>query len=65
MPHLKKQDYKKSILEKVGEDPILFCQDLLLATIDLLPFEIEQFINWLDYFRNEKPELKPILIIVN
>jgi hypothetical protein len=65
MPHLKKYDYTNSILEKVIEVPISFCKDLLLATNDLLPFEIEQFTNWLDYFTNSKPELKPCLIIVN
>jgi hypothetical protein len=65
MPYLIKYDYTKSLLEKVCIDPIRFCKELLITTIDSLPYEIEQFTNWSDYFTNEKLELKPILINVN
>ena len=58
-------DYTKSILERVSFDPILFCKELEKAIKTLLPFEMEQLLEWLLNFTLEKPELKQCLLIVN
>nr|WP_294939551.1 hypothetical protein [uncultured Flavobacterium sp.] len=57
--------YTKSILERVSFDPILFCKELEKAVKVLLPYELEQLMEWLLSFTKEKPELKQCLIYVN
>ena len=64
MPNLIKYEYTKTILENICIGSMLFCKELLISTINSLPYEIEQFIIWSDYFTNKKPELKPCLIVV-
>jgi len=56
--------YTKSILERVSFDPVLFCKEVEKAIKVLLPYEIEQLIDWLQNYTVEKPELKACLIIV-
>jgi hypothetical protein len=56
--------YTKKVLENVSFDPILFCKEVEKAIKVLLPYEIEQLIEWLDRFTTEKPELKACLIYV-
>lgn len=56
--------YTKKILESVSFDPILFCKEVEKAIKILLPYEIEQLVDWLNNFTTEKPELKACLIYV-
>lgn len=58
-------NYTKEVLERVSFDPQLFIRELKKAIKNLLPYEIEQLRRWLQYFTNEKPELKQCLYIVN
>ncbi|RTY95172.1 hypothetical protein [Flavobacterium sp. GT3R68] len=58
-------NYTKEVLERVSFDPQLFIRELKKAIKNLLPYEIEQLKRWLQYFTNEKPELKQCLYIVN
>ncbi|WP_445710269.1 hypothetical protein [Flavobacterium sp.] len=57
--------YSKSILERVSFDPLLFCKELEKAIKVLLPYEIDQLMNWLTKYTEEKPELKQCLININ
>ena len=50
-------DYTKSTLEKVSVDPKRFKKELLKALRQLLPYEVEQLLNWLRYYTTNKPEL--------
>jgi DNA replication protein DnaD len=56
--------YTKKILETVSFDPKLFCKEVEKAIKILLPYEIEQLVDWLQNFTVEKPELKACLIYV-
>jgi DNA replication protein DnaD len=56
--------YTKMILESVSFDPKLFCKEVEKAIKMLLPYEIEELIDWLHNFTIEKPELKACLINV-
>ncbi len=56
--------YTKKVLESVSFDPKLFCKELEKAIKVLLPYEIEQLIDWLQSYTSEKPELKACLIYV-
>ena len=56
--------YTKKVLESVSFDSILFCKELEKAVKLLLPYEIEQLIDWLHSFTVEKPELQACLIYV-
>jgi hypothetical protein len=56
--------YTQTILERVSFDPALFCKEVEKAIKVLLPYEIEQLIDWLHNFTTEKPELKGCLIYV-
>ena len=58
-------DYTKSILERVSFDPVLFYKELQKAIKTLLPHEMVQLKEWLYRFTNEKPELKPCLLVIN
>ncbi|MFM9989628.1 hypothetical protein [Flavobacterium sp.] len=58
-------DYTKDVLEKVSFDAKLFMRELKKALKILLPYEIERLKKWLQYFTDEKPELKQFLYIVN
>ena len=51
-------DYTKSMLVNVSFDPMLFKKELRKGIRNLLPSEIEQLNNWLDYFTTNRPELK-------
>ena len=57
-------DYTKTILEQVSFDPTLFCKELNKALRTLLPYEIEKLGEWLSHFINEKPELRPSLLLI-
>ncbi len=57
-------DYTKTILERVSFDPTLFCKELNKALQMLLPYEIEQLSEWLSQYINEKPELRPSLLLI-
>ncbi|QEE51099.1 hypothetical protein FUA48_16410 [Flavobacterium alkalisoli] len=56
--------YTKTVLESVSFDPKLFCKEVEKAIKTLLPYEVEQLIDWLYNFTTEKPELKACLIYV-
>lgn len=56
--------YTKKILESVSFDPILFCKEVEKAIKILLPYEIEQLVEWLTVFTTGKPELKACMIYV-
>ncbi len=56
--------YTKQILESVSFDPKLFCKEVEKAIKLLLPYEIEQLIDWLNDFTVKKPELKSCLVYV-
>lgn len=58
-------DYTKSVLERVSFDPVLFVRELRKAVKSLLPYEIEQLKKWLQFYTEERPELKSCLSIVN
>lgn len=58
-------DYTKSVLERVSFDPILFIRELKKAVKSLLPYEIEQLKKWLQFYTEEKPELKKCLFVVS
>lgn len=57
--------FTKSILEKVSFDPLLFCKELEKAVKTMLPYEVEQLMDWLLSYTNEKPELKHCLVVIN
>lgn len=57
-------DYTKSVLERVSFDPVLFAKELKKAMKNLLPYELEQLRNWLQYFTSERPELRKCISIV-
>jgi hypothetical protein len=57
--------YTKNILERVSFDPKLFCKELEKALKVLLPYEIEQLMEWLINYTNEKPELRKCYIALN
>lgn len=56
--------YTKKVLESVSFDPKLFCKEVEKAVKILLPYEIEQLIDWLHNFTTGKPELKACLVYV-
>lgn len=56
--------YTKQILVSVSFDPKLFCKEVEKAVKTLLPYEIEQLIDWLQTFTTEKPELRACLAYV-
>ena len=56
--------YTKKILESVSFDTVLFGKELQKAIKMLLPYEIEQLIDWLQNYIVEKPELKACLLTV-
>jgi hypothetical protein len=58
-------DYTKSVLERVSFDPVLFIRELKKAIKSLLPYEIEQLKKWLQFYTDEKPELKKCLFVVS
>ena len=57
-------DYTKTILERVSFDSTLFYKELDKALQMLLPYEIEKLAEWLSQFTNEKPELRPSLLLI-
>ncbi len=58
-------DYTKEVLERVSFNSELFIKELKKAIKNLLPYEMEQLKKWLQYFTNEKPELKKCLFVVD
>ena len=57
-------DYTKSVLERVSFDAKLFRKELEKAIKVLLPYEIEELMEWLLLFTLEKPELRQCLITI-
>lgn len=53
--------YTKKVLENVSFDPKLFCKEVEKALKTLLPYEIEQLVDWLTNFTTGKPELQACL----
>jgi hypothetical protein len=53
--------YTKTILENVSFDPNLFIKEVEKAVKILLPYELEQLIDWLYNFTTARPELKGCL----
>ncbi len=53
--------HTKKVLENVSFDPKLFCKELEKAIKILLPYEIEQLIDWLQLYTTGKPELQACL----
>lgn len=58
-------NYTKSILERVSFDPVLFCKELEKAVKTLLPYELEELVDWFFNFTKEKPELRRCEIYLN
>ena len=56
--------YTKQILVNVSFDPVLFRKEVEKAVKSLLPYEIEQLVDWLKTFTTEKPELRACLAYV-
>ena len=56
--------YTKTVLENVSFDPALFCKEVEKAIKSLLPYELEQLIDWLYNFTTTKPELKACLAYI-
>ena len=54
--------FTKSILERVSFDRLLFYKELNKAIQNLLPYEIELLIKWLDNFIINKPDLQGIVL---
>ncbi len=57
-------EYTKLILEKVSFNSELFIQELENSLKRLLPFEINELQIWINNFVNEKPELKPSVLLI-
>ncbi|MFP9113358.1 hypothetical protein ACLI1A_05415 [Flavobacterium sp. RHBU_3] len=57
-------NYTKTVLENVSFDPSLFCKEVEKALKMLLPYELEQLIDWLYKFTTNKPELQVCLTVV-
>ncbi len=57
-------DYTKDALERASLDLKNFMRELRKALKKLLPYELEHLKNWLIYFTDNKPELKPCLVII-
>lgn len=57
-------DYTKSVLERVSFDAKLFSKELEKAIKVLLPYEIDELLEWLLLFTKEKPELRHCLITI-
>lgn len=57
-------EYTKSILEKVSFEPKLFKRELKKALKSLLPKEVEELLEWLKEFTDQKPQLKPVLLSI-
>ncbi|RZJ72205.1 hypothetical protein [Flavobacterium sp.] len=57
-------DYTKNVLERVSFDPKLFVKELRKALKVLLPYELEMLRRWLDFYTNQKPELRPCLCVI-
>ncbi len=58
-------NYTKSILERVSFDPVLFCKELEKALKTLLPYELEELVDWFFNFTKEKPELRKCAVYLN
>ncbi|KGO85027.1 hypothetical protein Q765_18620 [Flavobacterium rivuli WB 3.3-2 = DSM 21788] len=56
--------YTKTVLESVSFDPKLFSKEVEKAIKMLLPYELEQLVNWLYSFTTARPELKGCLAYV-
>lgn len=56
--------YTKTVLENVSFDPTLFCKEVEKALKILLPYELEQLVDWLYAFTQSKPELQACLVYV-
>ncbi|KGO93052.1 hypothetical protein [Flavobacterium subsaxonicum] len=56
--------YTKTVLENVSFDPTLFCKEVEKALKLLLPYELEQLVDWLYKFTKSKPELQACLAYV-
>ncbi len=57
-------DYTKSVLERVSFDAKLFSKELEKAIKVLLPYEIDELLEWLLLYTKEKPELRHCLITI-
>lgn len=53
--------YTKQVLTNVSFDPVLFCKEVEKAVKSLLPYEVDQLVDWLQTFTTEKPELQVCL----
>ena len=57
-------NYTKTVLEKMSFDPALFYKEVEKALKTLLPYELEQLIDWLHNFTTGRPELIGCLAVV-
>ncbi|MFP5436267.1 MAG: hypothetical protein ACLGH8_00590 [Bacteroidia bacterium] len=57
-------NYTKTVLESVSFDPTLFCKEVEKALKMLLPYELEQLVDWLYKFTTTHPELQSCLSVV-
>lgn len=54
-------NYTKKVLESVSFDTALFCKEVEKALKMLLPYEVEQLIDWLKNYTTSRPELQVCL----
>jgi DNA replication protein DnaD len=57
-------NYTKTVLESVSFDKALFCKEVEKALKMLLPYELEQLVDWLYKFTTTRPELQSCLSAV-
>ena len=57
--------YTKTVLESVSFDATLFCKEVEKALKMLLPYEVEQLVEWLYSFTTTRPELQGCLASVD
>ncbi|WP_353088118.1 hypothetical protein [Flavobacterium sp.] len=58
-------EFTKSVLERVSFDSNLFCKELEKAVRVLLPYELEELIEWVLRFTEGKPELRQCIRSIN
>lgn len=57
-------EYSKTVLENVSFDPKLFYKELQKALNSLLPYDLEQLVNWVGTYVEKKPELQDSLVLI-
>lgn len=53
------------VLKNVSFDSALFSKELVKAMHTLLPYDVEQLVNWVNEFLKDKPQLKADLSLLD